>query len=391
MIRKSIGPLCFTALVLLFVNFIFEFNFSFLSSLKSAQQELEMKDIYFSKIQNNEKKLTDTNIVLLDIDTCKREQILELLKRVNRYEPKVVGVDVLFEEDEPCETHMNFVMYANSNSNTVFAAKHTEKNELLHSFFISETSPRVTEGLVNFGNSGDGQPIRSVMNKDSDDVDIMSFSAKIVQLYNPELQALKRVEDDNAILLNYKAIEFPNEFKAIEIINDSSNSLSSKIKGKIVLVGALNDEKDTHKIPNAGYKDSENLYTMESGIKIHAMAIYMLLNNNLLTEPSTFWNFVLTSLVFIIFFYILFFLFEKYEFYFKLTGRLVLLLCGIFFLLLYVMFMKSGIEIGIGYWFFMLFLIYEMLEVYEPVMSLLRNGCERIKQFTFKTKKNYEK
>jgi hypothetical protein len=56
------------------------------------------------------------------------------------------------------------------------------------------------------------------------------------------------------------------------------------------------------------------------------------------------------------------------------------MLCGaIFFLLLYVMLMKSGFEIGIGYWFFMVFLIYEMLEVYEPISHLVAKGLKIFK------------
>jgi hypothetical protein len=101
MIRKSLGPLCFTILALLFIQYIFELNFTFINSLKSAEEEVEMNDIYFSRIQNNENKLVDTNIVLIDIDTCKRAQLMELFKKIQQYQPKVVGVDVLFNEDEP--------------------------------------------------------------------------------------------------------------------------------------------------------------------------------------------------------------------------------------------------------------------------------------------------
>jgi hypothetical protein len=42
--------------------------------------------------------------------------------------------------------------------------------------------------------------------------------------------------------------------------------------------------------------------------------------------------------------------------------------------------MKSGFEIGIGYWFFMVFLIYEMLEVYEPISHLVAKGLKIFKK-----------
>jgi len=379
MIRKSLGPLCFTILALLFIQYIFELNFTFINSLKSAEEEVEMKDIYFSRIQNNEYKLVDTNIVLIDIDTCKRAQLMDLFKKVQQYHPKVLGVDVLFKEDEPPgPLNIAYFSFADSSASTVFACVDSGKN-ISHSFFVLEGS-KVNEGLVNFGNNGKGKPIRSILNKSKSNDKLKSFSAKVASLFDSSLPALKKINEEEAFDLNYRPISFPNEFNAVDIVNDSSNAFSQKIKNKIVLIGALHDAKDYHKIPNAGYDNDDHLYANESGLKIHAMAVVMLLNDTMITEPSTFWSRFFTSLVFLFFFYILFYLFEHYEFYFKLTGRLILLVGGILFLFLYVILMKKGIEINLGYWVFMIILIYEMLEVYHPVMRLVGKFWRSFKQ-----------
>lgn len=378
MIKKSLGPLCFTVIVLLFVHFIFELNFTFINSLKSVENEVEMKDIYFSKIQNNQNKTLDTNIVLVDIDTFKRPQILNLLNKINTYQPKVIGVDVLFKEDEePGSTvFSDYVVYAESHPFTVFACVDS-RDVISHSFFVLKGS-KAKEGLVNFGNAEEGKPIRSILNHTEKSENLKSFAFNIAELYNPSFSALNKIKEKDKIDITYNSVLFPNEYLANEIINDSTRVYLPKLKGKIVLVGAINDENDKHKIPNTSIGNRQQIYTKESGLKIHATAIAMLLNNTIVSEPSGFWKTVFTILIFLFFFYLLFFLFEKYEFYFKLTGRLVLLFGGIIFLLLYVLLMKSGIEIEIGYWFFMIIIIYEMLEVYHPIMHLIRKGWKSI-------------
>jgi CHASE2 domain-containing sensor protein len=305
---------------------------------------------------------------------------MDLFKKVQQYHPKVLGVDVLFKMDEPPgPLNIAYFGFADSSTSTVFACVDSGKN-ISHSFFILEGS-KVNEGLVNFGNNGEGKPIRSILNKSKSNDKLMSFSAKVASLYDPSLPALKKVQEEVAFDLNYIPISFPNEFNAVDIVNDSINTILQKIKNKIVLIGALHDVKDNYKIPNAGFVENEKLYTHVSGLKIHAITIAMLLNDTMITGPSTFWNNFFTGLVFLIFFYILFYLFEHYEFYFKLTGRLVLLVGGILFLFLYVILMKKGIEIDLGYWVFMIILIYEMLEVYNPVMRLVEKGKKRIFEF----------
>jgi len=377
MIRKSLGPLCFIYILFLFIHFIFGLDFSFINSLKSVDDEVEMKDIYFSRIQNKD-KIEEKNIVIIDIDTCNRAQLLDLFKKIQQYQPKVVGVDVLFKNVETnWESYKNYVTYADTSASTVFACVDSGEN-ISHSFFaLKEIKP--IEGLANLGINGYGKPIRQVLNKCKSEPNLMSFSAKVASIYDPSLPLLKKIKDDTAFNLTFKPFVFSKEINATEIINDTSNAFAQRLKNKIVLIGSLDSAEDKYKVPNAGYTDNNELYANVSGLKIQAMAIAMLLNNTMISEPSVFWSRFFTGLVFLIFFFILFYLFEQYEFYFNLTGRLVLLVGGILLLFLYVLLMKKGIEIDLGYWVFMIILIYEMLEVYHPLMHLFKRVWKRIK------------
>jgi hypothetical protein len=57
----------------------------------------------------------------------------------------------------------------------------------------------------------------------------------------------------------------------------------------------------------------------------------------------------------------------------------VLLISGILLLFLYALMMKIGIEIDLSYWVIMILLICGMMELYKPVVHLLKKGWMRIK------------
>ena len=372
MIRKSLGPLCFISILFLFIHFIFGLNFSFIDSLKSVDDEVDMKDFYFSRIQNKG-EIEERNIVLIDIDTCKRAQLMDLLKKVQEYKPKVVGVDVLFKDEETdWDLYKDYVTYADTSTSTVFACVDSGKN-ISHSFFALEEIKPV-EGLANLGSNGYGKPIRQVLNKCKSDSNLMSFSAKVASIYDPSLPSLKKIKADTSFDLSFKPFVFSKEINAVDLINDTSNTFLQILKNKIVLIGTLDSVEDKHKVPNAGYTDSNELYASVSGLKIHAIAIAMLLNENMITEPSIFWDRFFTGFIFLLFFYIFFYLIEYHEFYYELTARLVLLLSSIFLLFLYALMMKIGIEIDLGYWVIMVILISGLLELYKPVVHLLKKG-----------------
>jgi len=377
MIRKSLGPLCFTSILFLFIHFIFGLDFSFIDSLKSVDDEVEMKDIYFSRLQNKD-KVEEKNIVLIDIDTCKRAQLIDLFKKIQAYKPKVVGVDVLFKDEETdWELYKSYVTYADTSASTVFACVDSGEN-ISHSFFALEQIKPV-EGLANLGSNGYGKPIRQVLNKSKSELNLMSFSAKVASIYDPSLPLLKKIKDDTSFNLTFKPIVFSKEINAVDIINDTSNAFAQRLKNKIVLIGSLDSAEDKHKVSNAGYNDNNELYASVSGLKIHAMAIAMLLNDTMINEPATFWDRFFTVFIFLLYFYIFFYLIEYHEFYYELTSRLVLLMSGILLLFLYALMMKIGIEIDLSYWVIMILLICGMMELYKPVVHLLKKGWMRIK------------
>jgi CHASE2 domain-containing sensor protein len=351
-------------------------DFSFIDSLKSVDDEVEMKDIYFSRIQNKD-EIVENNIVLIDIDTCKRAQMIDLFKKIQEYKPKVVGVDVLFKDDETDGNLIRaYTNYSETSSSTVFACVDSGKN-ISHSFFATNGFMAV-EGLANLGSNGYGKPIRQVLNKCKSEPNLMSFSAKVASIYDSSLPSLKKIKADTSFNLTFKPFVFSKEINAVDIINDTSNAFAQFLKNKIVLIGSLDSAEDKHKVPNAGYSDNNELYASVSGLKIHAMAISMLLNDTIINEPSTFWGRFFTVFIFLLYFYIFFYLIEYHEFYYELTSRLVLLISGILMLFLYVLLMKKGIEIDLGYLVIIILLICGMMELYKPVVHLLIKGWKRL-------------
>src|SRR5438067_13072698 len=92
-----IGPAVFVAVVWLCINFLFELNLSVLGPVNSIFSSFSIKDIYYSKIQSRKEKYDD-RIVLVDIDTLGRKEILQTLKSLDICKPKAVGIDILFPD-----------------------------------------------------------------------------------------------------------------------------------------------------------------------------------------------------------------------------------------------------------------------------------------------------
>ena len=228
MIRKSLGPFCFISILFLFIHFIFGLDFSFIDSLKSVGDEVEMTDIYFSRIQNKD-EIVENNIVLIDIDTCNRKQLMDLFNKIQAYKPKVVGVDVLFKDEETdWDLYKDYVTYADTSASTVFACVDSGKY-ISHSFFaLKEIKP--VEGLANLGSNGYGKPIRQVLNKCKFEPNLMSFSAKVASIYDSSLPSLKKIKADTSFNLTFKPFVFSKEINAVDIINDSSNAFAQRLK-----------------------------------------------------------------------------------------------------------------------------------------------------------------
>ncbi len=95
------------AIIVLFAFFklVGSIQLSVLDPIGDAFEDVELTDIVFSQFNKNSEHRTitqgipnlDTNVVIVNVGNLKRQEIAQLLNRVNACKPTTVGIDVFFE------------------------------------------------------------------------------------------------------------------------------------------------------------------------------------------------------------------------------------------------------------------------------------------------------
>jgi CHASE2 domain-containing sensor protein len=73
-------------------------NIDFLDPLEMAVADIEFSDLAYKVFEDNDDVVIDTNIVLINVGELSREMIARQVEIINRYNPKVVGFDIIFEK-----------------------------------------------------------------------------------------------------------------------------------------------------------------------------------------------------------------------------------------------------------------------------------------------------
>lgn len=92
-------------LIFAFFKLVGSINFSVLDPIGDAFEDVELTDIVFSKFNKNHeyhaiiegKNTIDNDVVIVNVGNLKRQEIAQLLNRVNSCKPAAVGIDVFFE------------------------------------------------------------------------------------------------------------------------------------------------------------------------------------------------------------------------------------------------------------------------------------------------------
>jgi len=71
-------------------------NLDFLNPFINTVQDLNLSDVVFSKIRNDGRYGVDSNVVLVNIGSLNRAGIAKEIEIINKYEPKVLGIDSFF-------------------------------------------------------------------------------------------------------------------------------------------------------------------------------------------------------------------------------------------------------------------------------------------------------
>lgn len=258
-------------------------NLSFFSPFKNAFKDFSYLDLYYADKLKEENFDLNENIVLVNIDRLNRKEIADVLDELQKHSPKVIGLDVIFEEKKD-PIWDKFLAEKLNNDSFVFAYSIVENNEITTNNSIHNTIGN--KGYTNFNFDVQSAVIRNFqgikkMNKKT----LVSFPVMVAQK-NLEETWLNTMETflEKERPINYLGNR--DNFLVLESNDIIGQQEISFLKDKIVLVGYLGNERNhVYDIEDKHYTPMNSRFIGKSppdtfGLVIHANIVQMLLTNN---------------------------------------------------------------------------------------------------------------
>ncbi len=313
------------------------------TAIHHAKEEYENLFIDIPKGKQSQKPIqADTSIYLVNIDTLSRRDIGKLIRKINQLQPKVIGLDVVFNTHKATfdTTLSNALQEAKEKLVNSIAFKYKQDTLLKKHERAIDGYQVGVEGFTNFVTQSDIGMVRYFTPQVEDKE---AFAMQVVKKYNLNaynafLEHRKSAESENPETIVYQHSEKDYHSLQPAEIFDPENIELSALKNKIVLIGYLGDStdlEDKHYSPfNVNGKNPDM-----SGIGIHANIIEMILRQDYIRNAS---NWVVWLISFIITFLLMIFFvhqFVKYHLWFHLVFKVV-------------QFLSAAIIFGIGLWCF---------------------------------------
>ena len=311
-------------------------NTSVLNPIKSALADFNFNDLAYAKLGKNAKTPMDRRIVLVNIGRAGREEIAFMLQKLHEASPKVIGLDVRFEEARESESDILLYKTLQSIPNLVMASRlnwNNKKGIEEKGYFKNE---KINFGYVNFIGEEQGtiryySPLEKVKGQS-----YLSFTAALLKqidtlAFQKYLSRDRSVEDIHYQRKVHQYLTIEGEDLLAENIEPSV------FTNKIVLVGYLNEDpndiEDKHFTPmNPSFagKASPDM----NGLVIHANILSMLLDKTYIKKVPAVLNWTVTLLIA----WLHMALFMKYyledHIWFHLVAKLAQVVSAIFFVYL---------------------------------------------------------
>jgi len=249
-------------------------NTHILDPIKLALKDFDYNDLAYSRMGKNEKASMDTNIVIVDIGSGQRKEIAALLDSIYQSSPRVVGVDITFNERREPATDSALHNLISNKPNLVLAYHFTgESVKAPVGVFYSTAREK---GFTNFVGEEGGIIRYFAPRLAQGSQNYEAFATSIVKLANPE-QYQSLVERDNQTeMISYVPRE---SFLVIDGMGLLRQEVSFSFKDKIVLLGLAQESttnvEDKHFTPMNKKTFGKSLPDLE-GVFIHANIVKMI-------------------------------------------------------------------------------------------------------------------
>ncbi|MEO8149755.1 MAG: CHASE2 domain-containing protein [Bacteroidia bacterium] len=298
----------FVFLIYLIIEIAFPFNIHFLDPESHTKKDFELSDLFFSKLQKSEDKVLDTNIIIVNIGNYKRKEIAGQIKTILSYQPKVLGVDILFSEKKDVESDSLLIASLKGKKDSVVIANKfeysTRDEHKIESIKkpLPELGMDSSAGFINLISKEEHSSVRYFKPRlEFNNIQYNSFPSEIVKLCDKAVfdKLIKR--DNDAEIINYKKSN--TNFLVLEnneIIPDDPRC--NILKNKIVLLGFCGPDTTTRVLEDAHFTPLNGNISGRSfpdmyGVEIQAHIISMIIRDDYINDMSPFLLLIISFMV----------------------------------------------------------------------------------------------
>lgn len=276
-----------TAFTLLFSHVVVYdlMSVSFFSPMEKAA-DFRFSDFYTIVADDRAVSTLDENIVIVPLDGYNRKEMAQVIDNIDYYQPSAVGLDIAFAPPSNPDDDPLAVALANC-ENLVMPVRIVNDDDGAHIMHISYYDDLVdpSGGFAAVNIQGDAQE-RSTVREfsrifDTAEGKVKSLPAALIEIANPEIanKIAQRPEKE-------EYIKFAS--RSFDIIDPEEIAENPDlIKGKIVLLGKMQNIGDLHVTP---------LDNFTPGLLIHAHTTATMLSDNFIRELTPFESYAIAAI-----------------------------------------------------------------------------------------------
>ena len=358
-----------TFLVAGFLYFAFV-NLSVLDPFEKAFKDFKFTDIFYSKRINKTQR--NDKIILVNIKHADRFQLAQLINTIDQFQPKAVGLDIIFQ-DKKLEFTDSLLKAALTSSKKLITAYYHDKDSVVtnNDYFQFESN---SKGYINLDLQGQNSVIRDFLGVKQSSETEFAFATQLALKagYIDEAYALKEL--DKPIPINY--IGNKDVFLNFEIEEVLNSDAIPAFKDAVVLLGYLGEGDERFDIEDKHFTPLNEEWVGRAvpdtfGVVIHANILNMLSKQSLIYRVSKFTTYLLA---FVVCFFTIFFsmkLYVKNSFVFDVSEKIVQLLLSVLLLYLALLLLQANIYLSVVPIILLPILGIEMIDYYEHLVKYL--------------------
>lgn len=259
LLRIIAHSICIVVLSVLFCKII-PYDPSNLPNLGSPL-EMDVTDFYNSVANKQFIPKCDSNVVIVDIGAASRYELAEAIDAISYCEPRVIGLDVIFDSQHDHDEDEFLLQTIKSVPNIVVASSLSDAKRS----FFDENIPLTNKGFAELGD--ESEIVRRLyVNQISGTDTLRSFVSQMVQLAKVGVK-----EPINGDYIHYPALDY-------YVININQIEQEHKIlKDKFVLIGTLANNEDVFYTP---------IDLRMNGVRVHAHILSTFLSERRIEDFS---------------------------------------------------------------------------------------------------------